>query len=179
MISHRDAQIRVEELERYEVAHGFVYAGEKKWLTSTCFHEGGRYSDWIVMTLDSEVFPDAGLTWEENDGTVRLTGYTDDVTSLLLFREFAEQSVLVNYLDIIIHEGQIPINPEKAAHFFEILHNLSYYLNIAGQRFFPSIYLDQIVLQNELGDWSMEFQNEYGSVGDMFFSYSDPVPSGS
>ena len=45
VISHRDAQIRVEELERYEVAHGFVYAGEKKWLTSTCFHEGGRYSD--------------------------------------------------------------------------------------------------------------------------------------
>lgn len=170
-IAQRNKVSRLEELSDYEQRFGFVYVGEKQWLISLDVnHDDIKYSDWVWTQLTDIVFPD-GLVFERDETSGPYwKGYTEELSSLMLFANLSGKSVQIDNIQLLIPGNASAPNETKLCHAFEILHNISYYLYICAGRYTNKVFLDQIVLDNEQGLWHMDMINDFGSIGTAEFN---------
>lgn len=173
-------QERVAELLRYEEKFGFVYFGEKKWLES-CQCEGFKksYPEWVFQRLNGLIFSD-GLTIaqaevgceESNKDVVYWHGYTEDLFFHVSFNELPCEPLIIDNLSLFVPGNGLSPDLNCTTRAFHLLHYLSYFLHMAGQRLSKcdcDFALDEIVLFDEGHRWVIAVITEYGGGIDFEF----------
>ncbi|MFZ4080533.1 MAG: hypothetical protein ACOYKN_04845 [Pirellula sp.] len=160
---------RIRHLSELERSYGFTYVGEKKWLTSYLSGIVEQYSEWVLRQFNEFVFV-SGFEYNGRcDEQKMWCGYTEDLSTIPLFSELAQESCQVDNVHLFVAGDADLLLPSKLCHAFELLHNLAYYLHVCRPRFRDDVFLDKIVVKQESGHWSMDMINDYGFAGTVEF----------
>lgn len=165
-----EVRFRIDRLQTYENELGFVFLGEKQWLESRLtWNFELTYELWVQVQLSNVVFPE-GLQFKEESDGLYWEGYTEEMHLFALFPELTPYSIQIDNLLVRIPGSAEQPESWQLWHAFEVLHNIAYYLHLAGERYRgKKIFVDEIVFANQEGLWRMDLINEYGSVGQVIF----------
>lgn len=183
------ATIGVDEIKarqaillQYEASLGFVYFGERKWLeTRLNSNRDMPYSTWVANELEQNIFP--GGFARETDSMLGSCwkGYKDD-SELFWSSPDLSSPIALNYVEVLIREAEESSPRPEAGRVFEVLHDLAYYLHLAGHvRSYANsgeVGLDALVFWPQQSRWEMYLGNEYGSIGSVLFDDQEIVAYG-
>lgn len=166
-----EATHRAEALGELEKRFGFVYLGERRWLSERL---GGQhvlgYTKWaaeqFLRCFDGGLVP-ANQDWQ-TDPRFHWHGYTQDVSFLWLPPSLVPAGLDVSYVSMWFPGEVVFPEPERLAHGYEILHNLAYYLYLFDL-WAPGVLrscphgLHDITIPPESEPWEMLLISEYGA----------------
>ncbi|MBP3956391.1 hypothetical protein J8F10_13995 [Gemmata sp. G18] len=165
-ISRAEIDARLATLRNAEEQWGFVYLGERQWLERRLEQNSAiTYGAWVGDVLENTVF--YGYSYETSYYRGKdwngYKGHTDDLSLLWLPPELPFDNTEFWYVNATIAGDKAGIDNYNLCHLFDIIHDLSYYLNrfYNGHREHMSFGDIRV-----LGDyqWQMWTATDYGHV---------------
>ncbi|AMV25877.1 hypothetical protein VT84_15875 [Gemmata sp. SH-PL17] len=128
-ISRAETDARLATLRNAEEQWGFVYLGERQWLERRLEQNSAiTYGEWVRDVLEDTVF--YGYSYEVNfylGGHWK--GYTENLSLFWLPPELPFDNTEFVWVCVTISGDEAGICNLNLCHLFDILHDLSYYLN--------------------------------------------------